>query len=269
MKDKQRHGFLKFLCTILALILVFMGAAEFFTLAASLPRRIAIQFGLLSGAERTVSDFAKSHGLSLWDYPEELIGLLERNPETADYVLNYPLEKDARHSFDLSEYSLDTVPLFLQWDIRWGYMEYGDGLAGYTACGPVCLSMVACHLTGDDTYAPDKMITYADLGGYWSPGNGTKWTLFSEGAAELGFQVTELPLDERTILAALERGTPVVCAMGPGDFTTTGHFIVLTGTEDGLLRVNDPNSRINSEKLWNYDQIRDQICNLWAIEYHT
>lgn len=30
--------------------------------------------------------------------------------------------------------------------------------------------------------------------------------------------------------------------MRPGDFTTAGHFIVLTGTQDGLLCVVDPNS---------------------------
>ncbi|MCD8152609.1 MAG: C39 family peptidase [Clostridiales bacterium] len=37
--------------------------------------------------------------------------------------------------------------------------------------------------------------------------------------------------------------------MGPGDFTTGGHFIVLTGIDsDGNVIVNDPNSRINSEK---------------------
>lgn len=263
---KQKSFPLRLVCIAAAVILVAMGAAEFFSLAASIPRRIAASFTGLSETEQVISDYAEDHGLSLWDYPQELVALLERNPETEDYVLRYPLEKDRQHHIDLSEYTREEVPLFLQWDSRWGYMKYGDGLAGCTACGPVCLSMAAYYLTGDDTYAPDKMITYAQLGDYYSWGSGTSWTLFSEGAVELGFDVTELPLVEGIILDHLEQGHPVICAMGPGDFTSTGHFIVLTGTENGLLRVNDPNSRKNSEKLWDYGDIQSQIRNLWAID---
>ena len=53
--------------------------------------------------------------------------------------------------------------------------------------------------------------------------------------------------------------------MGPGDFTTTGHFIVLTGTKNGMICINDPNSVKNSEKLWDYEQIKGQIKNIWVI----
>ena len=58
---------------------------------------------------------------------------------------------------------------------------------------------------------------------------------------------------------------PIICSMRAGDFTTTGHYIVLVGCEDGLIRVNDPNSHANSEKLWSYEQIESQIRNLWVI----
>ena len=51
----------------------------------------------------------------------------------------------------------------------------------------------------------------------------------------------------------------------PDDFTATGRFIVFTGPEDGLLCVNDPNSRKNSEKRWAFEDISDQIRNLWVI----
>ena len=53
--------------------------------------------------------------------------------------------------------------------------------------------------------------------------------------------------------------------MGPGDFTSSGHFIVLTGlNDDGTVRVNDSNSRINSKKSWDLDRIMGQIRNLWS-----
>lgn len=219
-----------------------------------------------SGVQRTIAAFCEDHDVNLEDYPEELVELLERNPETEEYVLYYPLEKDREIDVDLSGYDRSAgVPLFLQWDRQWGYMTYGGKPAGLTACGPVCLSMAAWYLTGDDDFSPDKMIEFAGDGGYYSKGNGSSWTLISEGAVELGFDVTEIPLVKQRILDNLEAGNPIICAMGPGDFTTSGHFILLVGQQDGLIRVNDPNSRENSAKLWEFEDIEDQFRNLWVI----
>lgn len=216
--------------------------------------------------ENVIAAFAKQHGLTYADYPDSLIALLERNPETEAFVLHYPLEYGQEHTVDLSEYQdSESVPLFLQWDKQWGYIPYGSDVAGLTACGPVCLSMAAYYLTGDEAYSPDKMIAFASDNGYYSEGNGSQWTLISEGGVKLGFDVTEIPLDEDRIIRNLEVGNPIICVMGPGDFTTTGHFIVMVGYENGKIRINDPNSLVNSEKLWDYGQIKGQIRNLWVI----
>lgn len=113
-------------------------------------------------AEATVSAFAAQNGLSLADYPESLMKLLARNPETEDFVLSYPPEKDVEHTVDLSGTDLSKVPLFLQWDKRWGYTIYGNDVAGLTACGPTALSMAAYYLTGGDPkMTPDKIIQFA------------------------------------------------------------------------------------------------------------
>jgi hypothetical protein len=74
----------------------------------------------------------------------------------------------------------------------------------------------------------------------------------------------EIPLDEDRLIRNLEVGNPVICVMGPGDFTTTGHFIVMTGYSDGEIHINDPNSIRRSEKTWKYEEIKDQIRNLWV-----
>lgn len=223
-------------------------------------------YGSATDAQRKVMDYAEANGLSYRDYPESLIALLERNPETEKFVLEYPTASRETFAVDLSEYAdTDTVPLFLQWDQRWGYIRYGSDVAGLTGCGPVCLSMAAYYLTRDGAYSPDKVLVFASDNGYYVPGSGSSWTLISEGGVKLGFDVKELPLDENRIRKSLEAGHPVICVMGPGDFTTSGHYIVLTAYEDGMLRVNDPNSRTNSEKLWSYDDIHGQIRNLWEI----
>ena len=215
---------------------------------------------------RTVEAFAKMNSIDFDEYPVEFLELLSRNPETKDFVLSYPLEKDIEHEIDLSEYSgSETVPLFLQWDKRWGYAEYGSSVAGLTACGPVCLSMCAYYLTGDEDMSPDNIIDFAIENNYCTEGSGSLWTLISEGGKKLGFDVEELPLVKNRIVKNLEKGNPVICVMGEGHFTTTGHFIVLTGIKDGEFTVNDPNSISNSEKTWKYEEICDEIKNLWAI----
>lgn len=213
--------------------------------------------------------YAKAQDIDYSEYPQSLIELMYRNRETRDFVLSYPTEKDNKVKVNLKSYSTETVPLFLQWDKQWGYIEYGDGVAGLTACGPVSLSMCLYYLTESESYAPDKMIYFAINNGYCVEGNGTSWELFSKGAVELGFDVTEIGLDKDRIINNLQVGNPIAVIMGPGDFTTSGHFVVFSGTENGLIKVNDPNSIKNSEKLWDFDEIKGQIRNLWVIRNKT
>lgn len=249
---------------LIIIIALLLAAAGIF--AAVKLIRIPPRYDTATDAERKILDYAEANGLSWSDYPQSLIELLERNPETEKFVLEYPIAAKEAASIDLTEYeNSETVPLFLQWDQRWGYIRYGSDVAGLTGCGPVCLSMAAFYLTGDEAYSPDQMLRFASENGYYVPGSGSSWTLISEGGVQLGFDVTEIPLDENRILRNLEVGNPIICAMGPGDFTSSGHFIVLAGSEDGLLRINDPNSIANSEKFWSYEEIRDQIRNLWVI----
>lgn len=209
--------------------------------------------------------FASEHGLPLSAWPDSLIELLEKNPEAEAFVLHYPFKKDQSPEIDLREYiGSAQVPLFLQWDERWGYSQYSGELMGLSGCGPTCLSMVCIYLLNDPQYTPEYVAAFAEQNGYSVPGKGSSWTLISEGGKELGLDVIEIPLDETRIIQNLEAGNPIICAMGPGDFTTTGHFIVMTGFQEGKLKINDPNSPARSNTLWEYDKIKDQISNLWV-----
>lgn len=217
-----------------------------------------------SETEWKVKAYAEEHGAHFGDYPSSLIELLERNPETEEFVLQYPFREEG--TVVLADYETgDAVPLFLQWDPNWGYEKYGRDFLAVTGCGPTCLAMAGYHLTGDENMTPDKIAQFAQKNGYYETGYGSSWTLISEGAEKLGLKATELPLVKKKMVNALEAGNPVILAMGPGDFTTAGHYIVLTGVEDGKFRVNDPNSRENSERLWSYEELEGQIRNIWAI----
>lgn len=215
--------------------------------------------------ELKVKAYAEEKGIFYSKYPQSLIDLMERNPETEEFVLNYPFRNDLAveaFSYDLSE----GVPLMMQWDPRWGYETYGSDVVGITGCGPTCLAMAGYYVTGDASFNPSDMVEFAQQNGYYSSGNGSSWTLISEGGVKLGLQVTEIPLVKKKIMDHLEAGNPIICAMGKGDFTTSGHYIVLVGTEEGMIRVNDPNSYANSEKLWSYEQMESQFRNLWVIQ---
>ena len=223
-----------------------------------------------NAAESILSAFAGSHSLQISQYPEELIELLERNPETEEFVLNYPLKKDLTPTIDLSAYeNCDKVPLLLQWDERWGYYEYGADVMGLSGCGPTCLSMVSIYLLQDTNYDPKYVAEFSEANGYCVPGSGSAWALIPEGGKDMGLDVEELSLNEDAIVQNLEQGNPIICVMGPGDFTTSGHFIVMVDYVDGKIKVNDPNSRERSEKLWEYADIKGQIRNLWVCRSGT
>ena len=258
MKTKRR--FLTVFIIVLALVLAaVLGAKPLYYLY----RDISYYFGERTEAEQTVKTFATENHISYGRYPEDLIELLEINPETEDFVLNYPFREEVE--IDLSGYSRDTVPLFLQWDPMWGYEKYGSGCIGQTGCGPTCLAMAGYYLTGDDRFNPKAMADFAAENGYYASGYGSSWTLISEGAGKLGLTVKELPLVKGKMVDAVEAGHPVILALGKGDFTSSGHYIVLTGWVDGAFTVNDPNSRVRSGKQWTYEELEGQIRNIWEI----
>lgn len=155
------------------------------------------------------------------------------------------------------------VPAYYQWDSEWASDSYANGTMANSGCGPTCLSMVTVYFTGDEEKTPDWMAEYSTKNGYILGGK-TAWTLMGEGAENLGLQVKQLVTDEKKIKRELKKGRLLICSMGPGDFTRSGHFIVLTGYQKGGYTVQDPNSEENSKKIWTYEQISDQIKNIWV-----
>ena len=70
---------------------------------------------------------------------------------------------------------------------------------------------------------------------------------------------------KKKMITALEEGKLVVLALGKGDFTSSGHYILLTSWNGDAFTVNDPNSRIRSAQSWTYEQLEGQIRNIWAV----
>lgn len=199
------------------------------------------------------------------EYPEDLLKMLSRNVDMVDFVLNYNEKKGKSYSTRAEEVEAGVIPLFLQYDGRWGYASYGSDTLALTGCGPTALAMVLAGLTGDKSITPVRIAEYAMKNNYYVRGAGTKWSLMSNPPSIYGVKSNEIPLHKETIINHLNAHHPIICIMSKGDFTTTSHFIVLTGYENGKIKINDPNSKARSEVLWDYERIASQIQNLWAF----
>lgn len=200
-------------------------------------------------------------------YPENLIKLVAKSPEAIDFALEYPFKRGQSNStvVDISEdYTEGEIPQLIQWDDRWGYVSYGDDIIGLDGCGPTCLSMVAVGLTGNTKWTPVRVARMSQSNGHYVEGQGTAWTLMYEGCLQLGLEAKVIGLSESEMIAELRDGHPIIASMAPGDFTDSGHFIVIVDYKDGKFYVNDPNSKKNSEVGWEYDRIKTQIKNMWA-----
>ena len=259
METKTKTPYSVFLIILAALLLPLLLIRPGYYLY----RELEYKYGDPTEAEQLVHAYADHAGIPYGKYPKDLIALLETSPEAKDFVLDYPIREDME--IDLSAYDRTAVPLFLQWDPMWGYETYGSSYLAVTGCGPTCLAMAGYYLTGDEALNPLAVAEFAEENGYYAKGYGSSWTLISEGAGKLGLSAKELPLVKKKMVDAVEAGSPVILAMGKGDFTGSGHYIVLTGWDGEAFTVNDPNSRERSKQLWTYEQLEDQIRNIWAI----
>ena len=238
--------------------------------------RLSLGAGIFSGnnssddfsGDNSLSNFLGNNSSGYFSegvYPDSLIELAKKNPEAEQFVKDYPDKKDDNGKIDVSSDLTEGIPLFLQWDERWGYRQYGGDFMAVNGCGPTCLAMVWCGLNSDGKWNPYKVASMAEEEGYYVPGQGTSWDLMTNGAAELGLHAESVTFDETHILDTLQRGKPIICVMGPGDFTTQGHFLVLTGVDSaGKIQLNDPNSKKRSGQGWELSRLMSQIRNLWA-----
>lgn len=100
-------------------------------------------------------------------YPKQLKDLALKNEEALEFVYDYPAEHVKEHTIDLTEEaSMDSVPLFVQWDKRWGYEKYSGNFFAASGCGPTTLSMVVVYLTHNREASPLAVAKYSKEAGY-------------------------------------------------------------------------------------------------------
>lgn len=196
----------------------------------------------------------------------KLLKLAVEEPEAVAFVKGFPesYPADAATPYE-GELQANAVPRLYQWDTRWGYTVYSSTTFALTGCCPTSLSMVYMGLTGKTDLTPYDMGLRAQSGGYMTEYNGTDDAFLVNEAASLGLACAEISVDSDVLRRELEDGKVVICNVSAGDFTTGGHYLVITSiNDDGTLNVNDPYSAERSAKTWDVDQVVGQTKALFS-----
>lgn len=173
---------------------------------------------------------------------------------------------------------LDSVagPLtyYNQGDSRWGNYLWGgkDSLSIY-GCGPTIMAMLITSLTGNQVLPADAA-NWAASNRCWAPGDGSYHCLIPHASSAFGIEAAPIrDYSVNGIQEALNSGHLVVALVGRGHFTQRGHFLIITRmTEDGKVRIADPNSYGNTSIDWDPGIILKELNHrasnggpLWAI----
>lgn len=169
---------------------------------------------------------------------------------------------------------------YLQTDSRWKSIDYsakGESkkrTIGSSGCGPTCAAMLIQTITGK-TFTPADACAWALKHGYKAPNQGTYYSYFAPQFKEHGITCeqinwTNLYGNKSSSVHAkafdlLKKGYYLIACMGPGRWTSSGHFIVVWW-EDGKVRINDPNSKAANRMSGDLSVFKGQVKYYFAID---
>lgn len=160
---------------------------------------------------------------------------------------------------------------YLQTDPRWKNKPYrvpGEtATIGSSGCGPTAAAMLIETITGK-TFTPVDACAWSIAHGYKALKQGTYYAYFKPQFAAFGISCDMLNwsktygkpehANHKKVLDLLKQGYYIIALMGPGLWTTGGHFVVVWW-EDNKIRINDPAStrtaRLNGDPRTFFSQV--------------
>ncbi len=242
---------------------------------ASLPGWVDEQVAqtLLSQADdpQVASILADAQALGEMDehLASKLLKLAANDPAARAFVAGFRTSYPGTRAGSLTEDDLagaGEIPLFMQWDTRWGYMEYIGGPMGTKGCCPTCLSMLYAGFSGRCDMSPYIVSRLATESGLCDSEGGTYGEFVGHFAQLVGLDYAEV-LDFDTACAYLNDGWALVCNLGEGEFTDVGHYVLVTGwvDDEGSVRVNDPYNSTVDAQVWPLATIYFECNSAYAV----
>lgn len=167
---------------------------------------------------------------------------------------------------------------YLQTDSRWKSKPYRvsgeSSTIGGSGCGPTCAAMVIATMK-DKTVTPVETCAWSVEHGYKALNQGTYYSYFKPQMAAYGIECRQL-LSSRIINQPnhaihdqvkqyLAEGYYVIALMGPGTWTSSGHFVLLWGWDD-KVRINDPASTKEARLNGDPATFKNEARCYWLVD---
>lgn len=168
---------------------------------------------------------------------------------------------------------------YLQTDPRWKNKDYSakgeKTTIGASGCGPTAMAMVLATWA-DPAVDPVSECAWALSHGYKAPHQGTYYGYFAKAAARYGLncrQLNSVSIYGNSKSAvhvkareALDAGALVIACMGPGNWTRSGHYVLVWKIEGGVIYINDPASTLVRRTQGSYVLFKQQVKYYWTID---
>lgn len=167
---------------------------------------------------------------------------------------------------------------YLQIDKRWKSLPYrvkGEtSTIGGSGCGPTSAAMLIETLTGK-TFTPVDACKWSVDHGYKALNQGTYYSyfvpqfkLFGISCKQLlGSRLSNQPTHaiHEQVKQYLSEGYYIIALMGPGLWTSSGHFVVVWNWDD-KVRINDPASTKDARLNGDPARFKKEVRNYWLID---
>lgn len=168
---------------------------------------------------------------------------------------------------------------YKQNDSRWGGLSYAvDGESSTiksAGCGPTSLADVLAAIVSP-YIDPVTLAAWARGHNYKVKNNGTSYSFFVPCAKEYGVTVRRLNASSvygkstdsvhYAALEELQKGNWIIACMGKGNWTSSGHYVVAYGYENGNVYINDPASTKAVRACNTWALFTSQVKYYWAVE---
>lgn len=173
-----------------------------------------------------------------------------------------------------------TQPIsYLQTDPRWANRDYSapgeKTTIGKSGCGPTSMAMVLATWV-DPLVNPKTECAWALAHGHKAPHQGTYYGYFEKAGERYGLKVTRLNYsslykNSNSSLHArakqeIEKGNLVIACMGPGNWTSSGHYVLVWNIIGDVIYINDPASTKTVRTKGSYSLFKKQVKYYWVIE---
>ena len=170
------------------------------------------------------------------------------------------------------------IMYFNQCDPRWGGEDYSARGEKTTicesGCAPTAMAMAITALKGK-IVLPPELAKWSLKNGYKAYRQGTYYAFFKACGAVYGVRAEQLNYrnlrkynDEKVhqrAIDCLSKGALLICCMGRGLWTRSGHFILVYGIWGGEVFIKDPASRAWSRSLGEYLRFKREIKYYFSI----